>query len=459
MEPNGGERQDLIVGVEDKMSIKEYIIYGLQQVLVESSGFTFPVVIGLALRLPREMIQYMVQAYCIGAGLVTITQSTRLLKLPVVQGPAGVFLFLMISLGSTVGMAAAFTAMVIGGVISALFAWPLGWWGKLRPIIAAPPIYGPLITLIGLSLTGAVVGLIVGKPGTPGFASPFNGVLAAITFLIAFVLVLYFKKGFLRFGAIIIAVGVGTLIGVIGGRASFAPVATAAWFGLPRFLPYGWQINITAIVLVFVGYCVAIIESMGNYILIGEVMAKQKVDEKRINRGILGEAIGSAITGLIGGSGTTSYGQNIGALSVTGIGSRRVITASGIIVLTLGFIPKFGAVVASIPGAVLGGLFILTWGMLIMQGIRVFGGMRMTNLNMSIAGATFMIGMGTNFLPPQFMAALPPSGRAIVSTGLILGTVVGITLYVIFHVILGVDREKPAPADAQKEVAVGEGAN
>jgi uracil-xanthine permease len=429
------------------MSLKEYIIYGLQQVLVESSGFTFPVVIGLALHLPRETIQYMVQVYCVGAGLVTITQSTRLLKLPCVQGPAGVFLFLMISLGSTVGMASAWTAMIIGGAISAVMAWPLGWWGKLRTIIAAPCIYGPLITLIGLSLTSSVASLIVGRPGTPWFASPFNGLLAGLTFLIAFVLVLIFKKGFFRFGAIFLAVAIGTIVGVSAGATNFATVGPASWFGLPRLLPWGWQINITAIVLVFIGYCVAIIESMGNYILIGEVMAKQKVDEKRMNRGILGEALGSVVAGLIGGSGTTSYGQNIGALSVTGIGSRRVITASGIIVLVLGLCPKVGAVVASIPGPVLGGLFILTWGMLIMQGVRVFGSMPMTNLNMSIAGATFMIGMGTNFLSPQFLAVLPAFGKAIASTGLILGTVVGIILYLIFHTILGFDRTKPAPAE------------
>ncbi len=457
MEPVAGERQDLIVGVEDKMSLKDYIIYGLQQVLVESSGMTFPVVVGMALKLPRETVQYMVQAYLIGSGLVTITQSTRLLKLPVVQGPAAVFLALMITVGGMLGTAAAWTAMVIAGAIATVMAWPLGWWGKLRPIIAAPPIYGPLITLIGLSLTGVVIGLIVGRPGTPEFARGINGILAGTTFLIAVVLVLFFKKGFFRFGAILIAVATGTIIASLAGRTNFAPVQSAAWFGLPRFLPFGWEINIAAIVVVFLGYAIALIESMGNYILVGEIMAKQKIDEARINRGILGEALGSTIAALIGGSGTTSYGQNIGALSVTGVGSRHVITTAGIIVLILGFMPKFGAVVASIPTAVLGGVYILTWGMLIMQGIRVFGTMRLTNLNMVIAGSTFMVGMGAYFLPQPFLAMLSPSLRAILGTGLIAGTAVGITLFLVFKTILKVDEEKPAVAasDAGKKSASG----
>jgi len=437
------------------MSLKDYIIYGLQQVLVESSGMTFPVVIGVALKLPRETIQYMVQAYMIGSGLVTITQSTRLLKLPVVQGPAAVFLALMITVGGMLGTAAAWTAMVIGGIISTVMAWPLGWWGKLRPIIAAPPIYGPLITLIGLSLTGVVIGLIVGRPGTPNFAQPINGVLALTTFTIAVCLVLFVKRGFLRFGAIIIAVAVGSVIGSLAGKADFGPVKTASWFGLPHWLPFGWEINIAAIIVVFLGYAIALIESMGNYILIGEIMAKQKIDEARINRGILGEALGSTIAALIGGSGTTSYGQNIGALSVTGVGSRHVITTSGIIVIVLGLIPKFAAVVASIPPAVLGGVYVLTWGMLIMQGIRVFGTMRLTNLNMVIAGSTFMVGMGAYFLPQPFLAILSPSLRAILGTGLIAGTAVGIVLFLVFKIILKVDEENPAAAEAGKKSASG----
>lgn len=434
------DRKDLIVGIEDKMTLREYIIYGFQQVLVESSALTFPVATGMGLGLPKETIAYMVQAYLIGAGLVTITQSSRLLRLPCVQGPAAVFISVMINVGNTLGVAAAWTAMVVGGLLSTVLAWPLGWWGKLRPIIASPPVYGPLVTLIGLSLTGIVIGLIIGKPGTPGFGNMFNFVLAGITFVIATVLTLYFKQGVLRFGSILIAVAIGTIIATFSSGVNFDAVANAAWIGLPQLLPFGWEINYAAIFIVFIGYLIAIVESIGNYVLLGEIMGRQKMDEARINRGILGEGIGSTIAGLIGGAGTTSYAQNIGAISVTGIGSRHVITASGIIVLILGFIPKVGAVVASIPPAVLGGIYILTWGMLIMQGIRVVGRMPLSNLNMIIAGSTFMIGMGAYFIPAQFLATLSPVAKAIMSTGLITGTIVGITLFVVFKMLLKIDK-------------------
>lgn len=440
----GNDRKDLIVGIEEKMSFREYLIYGFQQVLVESSALTFPVATGMGLGLPKETIAYLVQAYLIGAGLVTITQSSRLLKLPCVQGPAAVFISVMINVGNTLGLAAAWTAMVIGGLLSTLLSWPLGWWGKLRPIIAAPPVYGPLVTLIGLSLTGIVIGLILGRPGTPTFGNTFSIILAGLSFIIATCLTLYFEKGVLRFGSILIAVAITTLVATADGRVNFDAVDKAAWFGFPTLLPFGWEINVGAIFIIFIGYLIAIIESIGNYVLLGEIMGRQKMDEARINRGILGESLGSTFAGLIGGVGTTSYAQNIGAIAVTGIGSRYVITAAGFIVLILGFIPKVGAVVASIPPAVLGGIYILTWGMLIMQGVRVLGRMRLTNLNMIIAGSTFMLGMGAYFIPPQFLATLPPVGKAIMSTGLIVGTIVGITLFVLFKLILRLDERKQA---------------
>ncbi len=440
----GNDRKDLIVGIEEKMTFREYLIYGFQQVLVESSALTFPVATGMGLGLPKETIAYLVQAYLIGAGLVTITQSSRLLKLPCVQGPAAVFISVMINVGNTLGLAAAWTAMIIGGLLSTLLSWPLGWWGKLRPIIAAPPVYGPLVTLIGLSLTGIVIGLILGRPGTPTFGDTFSIVLAGLSFIIATCLTLYFERGIFRFGSILIAVAITTVVATVDGRVNFDAVDKAAWFGFPTFLPFGWEINMGAIFIVFVGYLIAIIESIGNYVLLGEIMGRQKMDEARINRGILGESIGSTFAGLIGGVGTTSYAQNIGAIAVTGIGSRYVITAAGFIVLILGFIPKVGAVVASIPPAVLGGIYILTWGMLIMQGVRVLGRMRLTNLNMIIAGSTFMLGMGAYFIPPQFLATLPPVGKAIMSTGLIVGTIVGISLFVLFKLILRLDERKQA---------------
>jgi uracil-xanthine permease len=440
----GNDRKDLIVGIEEKMTFREYLIYGFQQVLVESSALTFPVATGMGLGLPKETIAYLVQAYLIGAGLVTITQSSRLLKLPCVQGPAAVFISVMINVGNTLGLAAAWTAMVIGGLLSTLLSWPLGWWGKLRPIIAAPPVYGPLVTLIGLSLTGIVIGLILGRPGTPTFGNTFSIILAGLSFIIATCLTLYFEKGILRFGSILIAVVITTIVATVDGRVNFDAVDKAAWFGFPTFLPFGWEINTGAIFIVFIGYLIAIIESIGNYVLLGEIMGRQKMDETRINRGILGESVGSTLAGLIGGVGTTSYAQNIGAIAVTGIGSRHVITAAGFIVLILGFIPKVGAAVASIPPAVLGGIYILTWGMLIMQGVRVLGRMRLTNLNMIIAGSTFMLGMGAYFIPPQFLATLPPVGKAIMSTGLIVGTIVGISLFVLFKLILRLDERKQA---------------
>lgn len=436
-------RNDLVIGIEDRMSWWEYFFYGMQHVLLESSSLAYPVAIGMGLNLPKETIAYLVQAYLLSAGIVTITQSTKLLKLPIVQGPCVVFIPILIAVGEKAGLGAAWTAMVIGGLLCALLSWPLSCWGKLRSILAAPPIYGPLVTLIGLSLAGVAINLIIGKPGTPSFGNPVNFSAAALTFLTVVVLTLYFQKGVLRFGAILIAVAAGTIWSIGFSDVDFSQIARTQWFALPKPFPFGWEIDPGAILMIFVGYIVAVVESIGNYIIVGEMIGRQKIDNARINRGILCESVGSALAAMFGGSGTTSYAQNIGAITITGVGSRHVITMAGAIFVILSLIPKVGAIVASIPPAVLGGVFILTWGMLIMQGIRAIGSMRFSDVNMIVAGSSLIIGMGSYFIPRSVVDSMPAAGRALIANGLIVGTFVGILLFTFFKILLKLeDREK-----------------
>jgi uric acid transporter len=89
--------------------------------------------------------------------------------------------------------------------------------------------------------------------------------------------------------------------------------------------------------------------------LVGEVIGKQKITDRRIDGGILTESLGSAISGTFGGLPTVTYNQNIGALIVTGIGSRFVFATAGVILVILGLCPKVGAIIAAIPGPIVGG--------------------------------------------------------------------------------------------------------
>lgn len=253
-------------------------------------------------------------------------------------------------------------------------------------------------------------------------------------------LAVLFRRNFLRFASVLIGVIVGTIFAFFSGQTNFHGLASAGWFGLPHLLPFGFHFNVGAVGLFIVAYLIAITESIGNYVLVGEVMGGQSLSANRINRGILAESIGSAFSSLIGGTATTSYAQNIGVIGITGIGCRRMITVTGIALLLFGLSPKVGAVVVSIPPAVVGGALILAWGMLIAQGIRVLASMRPTNLNMLIIGISFVVGMGSYFLPATFTNGLPTTAKVIVQSGLVIGTMIAMLLYGIFSMWLRIDQ-------------------
>ena len=110
----------------------------------------------------------MVQAALVGAGLVTIGQALWILKLPVLQGPAIVFVSVVPAVVSVSGIAAAWTGLVIASLIAAALS-AVGFWGKVRQVFGAAPVYGVVILMASLTIAGAITGQIVGLPNTPAF--------------------------------------------------------------------------------------------------------------------------------------------------------------------------------------------------------------------------------------------------------------------------------------------------
>lgn len=434
------DRVDMIVQIEDRLTLWQNIIYGLQQLTVDGTALVIPVLLGLALKLQPAQIGTLVQGSLLGAGLVTVAQSLWVLKLPVLQGPGIVFISIMASTAATVGLAQAWTAMIIGGLLTAVLAWPLGVWGKIRHVLAAPPVYGTYLTLLALAIAKTIFDQIIGTPNTPFFGSGQNFLLAAVPFLVAIVLVLFSPRSYLRFASLLVAAVVGALLSIAMGRYNYAAVASAGWFSLPRPLSFGFAWNTQAVILLFIGYFANAAEVLGGYRLIGEVMGRQTVSERRMNFGLLSEGLGSAVGAVFGGLGTITYTQNAGAISLTGIGSRFVFSSAGVIMLILGLVPKVGQVVVALPPPVLAGLLLATVAMLSMQGVRVLGSMPLTNVNMLAAGSGLVVGIGLTYAPAEFAARLPAFARPFLANGLIMGFAVVLILYAVFGAWLNLGR-------------------
>jgi xanthine/uracil permease len=427
------QRVELIVGIDERLKWWQNIVYGIQQLTVDTTILIIPVLLARALKLPPQESRFVVQAALTGAGIVTIAQSMWILRLPVLQGPAIVFVSVVPAVVATSGLAAAWTGMVIASLIAAVLSL-FGFWGRVRLIFGAAPVYGVVILMAALTIASAIVGQVVGFPRSPTFGQPFNFVLASIPFVVALAVILFIPRSFLRLVALLLGAVAAILVALISGRMNFGAAANAPWFGFSVFFPFGFQFDLGATLVMLLAYIADLGQVVGSYILVGEEIGKQKVSNKRIDGGILTESLGSAISAAFGGVPTVTYNQNIGALAVTRIGSRFVFATAGVILLIFGQSPKIGAFVAAIPGPVVGGLLLVTIAALGMQAIRVLGSMPQTDANIFIAGTAIIVGIGVTALPHDFIAMLPPLLRPFISTGIVVAFVIAAVMHTIFNV-------------------------
>lgn len=414
----------LTVGLEEKLPPLKGFMYGLQHVFV-SNVWLDPVFVAAMIGLPLALAANMVNAIFIGAGLVTLTQATRLARLPVVQGPSAAFDALMITAGKSKTLAAAGGGILISGLIIFILAIT-GVLGRLKSIFT-PVVTGCVIFIVGVSLASFTLFEFLG--GTPDMdtflAKPV--LLMSIPTALIVILLSVFGRGMWRSFAFLIALVVGDIIAMALGKIDFSIVAQRDWFGFPQLLPYGGlEFNWSAFATFFFAYVVAVIEAMGVYHAAAE-MVNVPLDTKRIRNGFAGEAAGSMLSTVFGGFPTTAYGQNVALLRLTGVGSRQCVKIAGIIFLVLGFVPKAGALLAVTPDAVVGGIFLPAAASLIFTGIGMLSKMQKNEANFMIAGLSILFATAL----PSYFKGMTGFAGDFLSNAILVGTLSAILLQLI----------------------------
>lgn len=380
--------QEISVGLEEHLPAGKTILYALQHVLV-SNAWLDPLFVGAMIGLPAAMAGNMVNAIFIAAGVVTLTQATRLARLPIVQGPSAAFDTLMITAGKTGGLSAAGGGIVISGIIVFLLAIT-GLLQRMRAIFT-PVVSGSVIVIVGLALSSfTMFEFLGGASGMSSFLSASSLMMSIVTSAVV-VLLTTFGRGFLRSYAFLVALVIGDVVAAMLHKISFAPVTEKPWFGFPHVLPYG-HLTFTgsAFATFFVAYIVAVIEAFGVYSAATD-MVNIPLDNRRIKFGFAGEAAGSILSTFIGGFPTTAYAQNVGLLRLTGVASRFPVAIAGVLFLVLGLVPKAGALLAATPDPVVGGIFLPAAATLVFSGISILAKMEKTNVNYMIAGLSILL--------------------------------------------------------------------
>lgn len=301
--------------------------------------------------------------------------------------------------GHNANIPVALGAIIICGLVYAVIGCVV-WWVNSRSGDAAgwidawmpPVVTGSIVAVIGLNLAP------IAAKGAMG-GSTFDAVMALVTVLCVGSVAVYTRGTAQR-----LLILIGLLLACVlyalcanglglGRPMNFAAVAAAPWLGLPRFeapVFSGHAIGLIAPVAV-----ILVAENLGHIKAVSAMTGRNL--DVYLGRAFLGDAVATMISGSVGGTGVTTYAENIGVMTVTRIYSTLVFVIAGLIAILLGFSPKFGALIQTIPAPVLGGMSVVVFGLIAVAGARIwvvnqvdFG----NNRNLIVAAITLILGAG-----------------------------------------------------------------
>jgi uracil permease len=303
-----------------------------------------------------------VALFAAGVGTLLFHVLTKF-KVPVFLGSSFAFIPPIMAVAGNYGgdLAYATGGILVAGlvyvVVSGIFTFVK--YDILHKILP-PHVTGPIIILIGMSLAPVAI---------DGASS--NWTIAVITFATG----VFVKIGFDRMGfkflsllPVLFALVVGYLVSLIAGAVDFSTVNAANWVGLPAFMLPKFAGG--ALVLIVPVALVTMVEHFGDIIAIGNVVKKDFLKDPGVNRTLLGDGLATSLSALIGGPANTTYSENTGAVALTGVYNPAVMRIAAVFAIVLSVIPKFTALIGTIPGAVIGGISILLFGMISAIGIR-----------------------------------------------------------------------------------------
>ena len=337
-----------VVRPDERLSWPRTIGIGMQHV-VAMFGATFlvPIITGLP---PATTLFFS----AVGTAIFLLLTRNRL---PSYLGSSFAFLAPIAAAEAKGGMAVALGGVLLTGLMLALVGLVVMRVGSRWIEVVMPPVVtGAIVALIGLNLAPVAWSNVQTAPVT------------AVVTLLAIVLITVFFRGLLGRLAILMGVVLGYVVAVIRGEVDFETVEAASWIGLPTFTAPQFDLTVLGLFLPVVFVLIA--ENVGHVKSVA-AMTDRDLDPV-IGRALLADGIATTLAGAGGGSGTTTYAENIGVMAATRVYSTAAYWVAAATALVLSMSPKFGALIATIPGGVLGGATTVLYGMIGILGARIW---------------------------------------------------------------------------------------
>jgi NCS2 family nucleobase:cation symporter-2 len=426
---------NVIYGVDETPPPGVMLFSGLQHVGLATIYLDYPVLVAQAAGAPAEVASAVVSMTLIALAIGAILQAIPMG--PIGSGylcpPIASVVYLVPSLVAAKhgGLAAVFGMTVAAGLLELGLARILR---RLRALFP-PEIAGLVVLLVGIA-TG-----IVGLRTAAGVSSAGGGLAVADVGIALFTLAIMvalnvWGRGWPRLFCVLIGMAAGYACAWALGRVvATAPAGSDALFAVPSFGHLGWSFDATLAVPFVVAAIAASLKVIGNVTTLQKANDADwvRADMRSISRGVTGDGLGSIVAGVFGGHGLNSSTGAVGLATATGVQSRRVAWSVAGVLLVLAFVPKLGQLFYNMPRPVAGAALVFSSTFIVINGLEIMTSRLLDARKTLVIGLALVFGLAVEIYP-GLLESLPAAARVALGTSLVLGTVVGLGLNMLFRI-------------------------
>ena len=417
----------LFYKVEEKPPLFTSLVLAAQHLLAALGAIiAVPLVVGSVLGLSTQDKVVLVNAAMLISGVVTFIQCKGAgslgIRLPSVMGTSFTFVGVSTAIGLEHGVGGILGSALVSSLVMIVGSFYMPNIRKLFP----PIVTGTVVTLIGLSLIPVAVDWFAGgQVGDVNYAST-NNLLIGFLVLVVVMVLSQWGRGIISASAALMGMLLGFIACMLLGLVDFNPVQEAAWVALPSPLHFGMSFPVSGIIGMSIAYLVTIIESTGDFLALSDV-TNTKLTGKKLSRGILCEGIGSSLASMFSTTPLSSFSQNVGIVSMTGVASRHVVAITGVMLILAGLFPVLGALVVIIPLPVLGGAGLVMFAMIVSGGVKILAKTEHNKRNSAIVAMGIGAGMAVT-VRPELLANLPEIIKVVFASGITTGSLVALMM-------------------------------
>lgn len=417
------KKKKMLLDVNEKPPVGKWIILAIQHVFA-MFGATILVPILVNSAAGETVLTIPVALVTSGIGTLIYILCTKG-KSPVYLGSSFAFIAPIAAAYVKGGIGGAMTGIVVVGIIYIIVSLIIkfigkSWLDKILP----PVIIGPMIMVIGLNLAPSAISQMGLSAGS---ALEWKVIAVAVVAFLVTAFVMTMAKGFFKVIPFLVGIISGYIMAVILGIVDFTPVLEASFFSVPKFMfPFiNYKPTFIAILTIAPIALVTICEHIGDHTSLSNIIEKDLLKEPGLDKTLMGDGFATIVAGLLGGPANTTYGENTSVVGLTKIASVWVIGLAAIFAIIIGFLGKFTSLVSTIPDAVLGGVSLLLYGFISVNGLKVLIKNQINfekSKNVIIASSMLVLGLGS-------AAITIASGDLNISfSGMSLAAIVGIIL-------------------------------